>query len=83
MNSNQIFEYSDHFFEEILQNLTNLKTLKVSDPKNNDFENKLRTILGKNFNQDEFKNFVSSNDQEFKKNIIKKFKKLVKKELNF
>ena len=74
MNSNQIFEYSDHFFEEILQNLTNLKTLKVSDPKNNDFENKLRTILGKNFNQDEFKNFVSSNDQEFKKNIIKKFK---------
>ncbi len=74
MNSNQIFEYSDHFFEEILQNLSNLKTLKVSDPKNNDFENKLRTILGKNFNQDEFKNFVSSNDQEFKNNIIKKFK---------
>ena len=74
MNSNQIFEYSDHFFGEILQNLTNLKTLKKSDPKNNDFENKLRSILGKNFNQDEFKNFVSSNDQEFKNNIIKKFK---------
>ena len=74
MSSNRIFEYSDHFFEEILQNLTNLKTLKVSNPKNNDFENKLRTILGKNFNQDEFKNFVSSNDQEFKNNIIKKFK---------
>ena len=74
MNSNQIFEYSDHFFGEILQNLTNLKTLKKSDPKNNDFENKLRSILGKKFNQEEFKNFVSSNDQEFKNNIIKKFK---------
>ena len=29
-------------------------------------------ILGKNFNQDELKNFISSNEKNFKENIIKK-----------
>ena len=60
--------------KQILQNLINLKIQKVSNPKSNDFENKLRSILGKNFNEDELKIFISSNEQDFKDNIIKKFK---------
>ena len=74
MNSNQIFDYSEHFLEQILQNLINLKIQKKTNPKSNDFENKLRSILGKNFNEDELKIFTSSNEQDFKDSIIEKFK---------
>ena len=74
MNSNQIFDYSEHFLEQILQNLINLKIQKKTNPKSNDFENKLRSILGKNFNEDELKIFISSNEQDFKDSIIEKFK---------
>ena len=61
-----------------LQNLINLKTNKLSNPKNNDFNNKLKSILGKNFTDDEFKNLVELNDQEFKSSILDKFQKLRK-----
>ena len=83
MNSNQIFEYSEQFLEEILQNLIHLKTQKLSSPKSNEFDNKLRSILGKNFNEDEFKNFISSNDQVFKENITKKFKESREERIKF
>ena len=83
MNSNQIFEYSEQFLEEILQNLIQLKTQKLSSPKSSEFDNKLRSILGKNFNEDEFKNFISSNDQVFKENITKKFKESREERIKF
>ena len=83
MNSNQIFEYSEQFLEEILQNLIYLKTQKLSSPKSSEFDNKLRSILGKNFNEDEFKNFISSNDQDFKENITKKFKESREERIKF
>ncbi len=75
MNSDQIFNYSEQFLKEILQNLLNLKAYKVSNPKNNDFDNKLKSILGKNFNEDEFKKLILYNDKDFKENIVEKFKK--------
>ena len=83
MNSNQIFEYSEQFLEEILQNLIHLKTQKLSNPKSSEFDNKLRSILGKNFNEDEFKNFISANDQDFKENITKKFKESREERIKF
>ena len=83
MNSNQIFDYSEHFLEQILQDLINLKIQKKTNPKNNDFENKLRSILGKNFNENELKNFVSSNEKDFKDNIIKKFKQAREERIKF
>ncbi len=83
MNSNQIFEYSEQFLEEILQNLIHLKTQKLSSPKSSEFDNKLRSILGKNFNEDEFKNFISANDHDFKENITKKFKESREERIKF
>ena len=78
MNSDQIFDYSNNFLDEIIQSLINLKIKKLSEPKNNDFNNKLKSILGKNFKNSEFENLTRLNDQEFKNTIIDKFKKLRK-----
>ena len=75
MNSSEIFQYSDDFLIEIIQELIELKIKKSSDPSNNDFENKLRAILGKNYNESEFKNLILLNDKELKEDIVHKFKK--------
>ena len=54
MTSNKIFEYSNEFLEEIINDLIKLKIQKIANPKNNDFDNKLRLILGKNYNETQF-----------------------------
>ena len=74
MNSNEIFQYSDDFLNEIIQELIELKIRRSSYPKNNDFENRLRLILGKNYNEEELKNLISLSDKNLKENVILKFK---------
>jgi len=76
MDSNKIFEYSDNFLAQIIDDLNNLKFLKKSDIKNNDFENKLKSIFGRNFEGAEFEKLVSSNENNLKDEITKKFQKL-------
>ncbi len=74
MDSDQIFNYSDNFLEEIKEDLIKLKFQKQSHPKNKELDNKLKTLLGKNLNEDELKNFLISKDSDFKKMISNKFK---------
>ena len=74
MDSNEIFAYSDDFLEEIIEDLINLKIQKTSMLKNNNFENKLKPFMGKDFNEIEFQNLLKSGDKEFKEKIINKFK---------
>ena len=52
MNSDQIYEYSNNFLYEIIDNLTQLKFQNKRDPKNKNFINKVKLILGKKFNQE-------------------------------
>ncbi len=73
MNSKQIFQYSEDFLSEIIDDLIHLKTLKQSDPKDNSFIIKLKSILGKNFEDNSFENFISLKNDEFKKKIFEKF----------
>ena len=81
MNSDQIFQYSEDFLNDIIQNLITLKIKKNSDPKNNDFDNRLKSILGKSFSEVEYKNFISCSDQELKESITNKFKEIRKERL--
>ena len=74
MNSDQIFSYSEDFMMEIINNLIKLKHDKINNPKSNEFENKLKKIIGKNYNLEDFNNLISSNDIDFKKNLEDKFK---------
>ena len=73
MNSKNIFEYSDEFLKEILENIIKLKIKKLSDPKNNEFENFLKLLVGKSFNEVEIKNLNLLKDNNLKEKINAKF----------
>ncbi len=73
MNAEIIFDYSDEFLSEIIGHLINLKSQKVSKIKNNEFNNQLKILVGKSFNDDEFKGLIDLNDQDFKEKVNSKF----------
>ena len=50
-----------------------LKTQKLSTTKNNEFNNQLKTLLGKSVDDNEFKNVTELKDEEFKNKINSKF----------
>ena len=74
MDSDNIFDYSDQFLDEIIDNLIILKTKKLSNPKNNEFNNKLKTIFGKSLDDKEYEKIISLNENELKNEIFEKFK---------
>lgn len=74
MDSEKIFNYSDSFLSEIVDNLISLKIQKLSNPKNNEFSNKLKTIFGKSLNDDEYNELMSLSDTKLKEKIFEKFK---------
>ena len=49
MNSDEIFSYSEDFLNEIIDDLVQLKIKNLSNPKNKEFENKLKILMGKKF----------------------------------
>ena len=73
MNSENVFQYSDKFLLEITDYLINLKAQKLSKIKNNEFNNQLKTLLGKTIDDNEFKNLINLKDQDFKEKINSKF----------
>ena len=74
MDSDSIFDYSDQFLGEIIDDLINLKLKKSANPKNNEFNNKLKSIFGKSLDDDEYKKMISLNDKELRGKIFEKFK---------
>jgi len=73
MNSGNIFEYSDEFLKEIINDILKLKAQNLSSPKNNAFSNRLKQIVGKSFTENELKEFIFAKDDEVKKQITNKF----------
>ena len=73
MNSEKIFDYSDEFLSEIVENLINLKTQNLSQSKNNEFSNQLKVLLGKSFDEKEVENLIDLKNEEFKEKINLKF----------
>ncbi len=74
MDSEKIFDYSDNFLSEIVDNLISLKIQKLSNPKNNEFNNKLKAIFGKSLNDDEYDELISLTDTKLREKIFEKFK---------
>ncbi len=73
MNSNQIFEYSNLFLNEIIDDLIKLKNLNRSNPKNTDFNSKIKQISGKSFEENELDNLILLNDNILREKITEKF----------
>ena len=73
INSENIFNYSDDFLNEIVKDLISLKIQKLSNPKSSELSNKLRVIFGKSLNDDEFNKLLLLNDKDLKAFIFEKF----------
>ena len=74
IESDNIFEYSDGFLKETINDLINLKAKKLSDPKNNEFENRIKSLMGKNLNEAEMKTLIKSSDKILFKDLEEHFK---------
>ena len=75
MKSENIFDYSDEFLNEITEDIIKLKIQNLSNPKSNEFINRLRQIVGKSFEEGELKELIASKDDEIKTKITNKFLK--------
>jgi preprotein translocase subunit SecA len=73
MNSQSIFDYSDEFLKEIIEDIIKLKIQNLSNPKSNEFNNRLKQIVGKSFDESELKGLISGKDSELKERITQKF----------
>ncbi len=73
MDSEKIFDYSINFLDEIKKNLIDLKIQKVINPKSPHFESKIKTLMGKNFNEEELENLLKKKDDELIKLISDRF----------
>ncbi|MDA7577496.1 SEC-C metal-binding domain-containing protein, partial [Candidatus Pelagibacter sp.] len=73
MNSKDIFSYSDEFLKEIIHDIIKLKIQNLSNPKSNEFGNRLKQIVGKSFDETELKELISAKDDEINIKIIDKF----------
>ncbi|MDC0240628.1 SEC-C metal-binding domain-containing protein, partial [Candidatus Pelagibacter sp.] len=73
MNSKNIFDYSDEFLKEIIEDIIKLKIQNLSNPKSNEFSNRLKQIVGKSFTELELNELISAKDGDLKEKIINKF----------
>ena len=73
INSSKIFEYSNEFLNEIMDDILKFKSEKLSNPKNTELTNKLKMLLGKSFDEAEFNNLLTLDKDNFKEKITKKF----------
>ena len=74
IDNDKIFEYSDEFLKEIIDDLIKMKIKRLSDPKSKEFENRVKSIIGNSLNNDEINLLINTNDETFKKQIHDKFK---------
>ena len=65
--------YSENFLKEILENLKVQKSKSLGKNSSNDFLLHLKSILGKSFNEEDFKKLISLKNEDFEKSIKKKF----------
>ena len=73
MNSENIFKYSDEFLNESIDDLIRLKFKKKTDVKNIDFENRLKSLLGKNINEEKINQFINFSDKQLRDEVNKQF----------
>jgi len=74
IKSKKIYGYSDDFLSEIIEKLIDLKNKYLINPKNNEFNNHLKSILGKSFDKKEMESLIQTKSDEFKEKIQEKFK---------
>ena len=75
IESKDAYVYSDEFFDEILTKLKELKKLNLSNDRNTENSLQIKSILGKSFEDEEFKSILNSSDENFIEKIKQKYLK--------
>ena len=75
MKSDEIFSYSEGFLNEIINNLIKLKIQKISNPKDTEIDKKLKTLMGKSLNDEQFKEIILLKDNDLRLRISDQFNK--------
>ena len=73
INTNEIFNYSETFLDETIDQLISEKNLSINPKKSKDFETRVKTLVGKSFNDEEIKNLSEVKNDEFKDKLKNKF----------
>ncbi len=83
INNNEIFKYSDNFLDEIINNLKDDKKKYLVNPKDSELNIKLRSILGKSFDDKEIDKLIKLNDKDFISKIHDKFDQKRKERIEY
>ena len=74
ITTTNIFEFSDEFLQEIINELIQLKSKKLNNPKNIEFENKLKSLMGKNFDLSKTQLLTKNTDESLENYLKEQFK---------
>ena len=83
INKNEIFKYSDNFLDEISNNLKDDKNKYLVNPKDSELNIKLKSILGKSFDDKEIDKLIKLNDKDFNSKIHDKFDQKRKERIEY
>ena len=83
INNNEIFKYSDNFLDEIINKLKDDKNKYLVNPKNSELNIKLKSILGKSFDDKEMDKLIKLNDKDFNSKIHDKFDQKRKERIEY
>jgi len=83
INNNEIFKYSDNFLDEISNNLKDDKNKYLINPKDSELNIKLRSILGKSFDDKEIDKLIKLKDKDFISKIHDKFNQKRKERIEY
>ena len=73
MKSDEIFSYSEGFLNEIIDELIQLRIQKIKDPRSNDFNNRLKSLMGKSLEEKKFAELILSGDKDLRNSILNQF----------
>ena len=73
LKSNQINEVINSFLEDLVRNFSNEKVIYERENQIDAFRTKIKPILGRSFEDKEFKNIINLKNKEFEDIIKKKF----------
>ena len=74
INKKEALNYADDFLDEVITKLIELKRKYLVNPKNSDFVNQTKSILGKTFDEKDTNSLIEMKNEGFSDKIKEKFK---------
>ena len=73
INTDEIFKYSENFLDETIDELISEKDLSINPKKSKELGVRIKSLVGKSFNNQEIESLINSKNNEFKEKLKNKF----------